>query len=53
MNKFKAALGATGVIIGLFLLCVVMALFFWWVFGLFVIFGVGFMWWSFYDAFKR
>ena len=53
MNKFKAALLATGVIVGVFGICVLMALFIniFWI--LFLIFGTGFMWWSFYNAFKN
>lgn len=53
MNKFKAALAATGVIASMFLLCTLIALFFniFWI--LFLIFGTGFMWWSFYNAFKK
>lgn len=52
MNKFKAGLLATGVILGVFILCVLMALFINIFCILFLIFGAGFMWWSFYNAFK-
>lgn len=52
MNKIKAALAATGVIIGVLGLCILISLFINIFFTLFLIFGVGFMWWSFYNTFK-
>jgi hypothetical protein len=53
MNKFKAALSATGVIIVVVMVCTLMALLANVLWILFLIFGLGFIWWSFYNAFKK
>lgn len=53
MNKLKAALAATGVIIGLFVVCTLMALFVNILWILFLIFGVRLCWWGFYKVFKN
>lgn len=52
MNKFKAALVATGVVIAFILFLIVAVLFQTIVIPAFIVGGTGLIWWTFYKAFK-
>jgi len=53
MNKIQAALAATGVIIGVILICVGMVLIKNILPYILLILGLGFMWKVFYNTFKK